>query len=185
MNAAASGATPLTLAGANQTIMGFALNQGYILLSGANGMVRANLVGMTAGGSSAADSSAAYGIAFSAPNATIRNNYVAVNNSGIRTDSGGTNALITLNEVSRPSFGHTNTFDGILLINGASNVQVTANLVRDQRGGAIELGFGAASASYSNVTITNNTVTNNGFLSGTTPSTEPVGIAAWNLSAAP
>ena len=141
LNCAASG-TALTLSGSSQTIIGFALRQGYILLSGPSGTARNNLVGMTATGSSADDSSAAYGIAFSASGATVRNNFVTVNNSAIRSDGGGTGSTVTLNEVARPSVGHTNTFDGILLINGASSVQIVANLVRDQRGGGIELGFG-------------------------------------------
>lgn len=181
LNCAAS-ATALTLSGSSQTLIGFALRQGYILLSGASGTARNNLVGMTATGSSADASSAAYGIAFSASGATIRNNLVTVNNSAIRSDGGGTGSTITLNEVARPSGGHTNTFDGILLINGASSVQIVANLVRDQRGGGIELGFGAASNVYANVQVTNNTVQNNGFDSGSTPATERLGMVGYNYT---
>ena len=181
LNCAAS-ATAVTLSGSSQTIIGFALRQGYILLSGAFGTARNNLVGMTATGSSADDSPGAYGIAFSASGATIRNNFVTVNNSAIRSDGGGTGSIVTLNEVARPSSGHTNTFDGILLINGASSVQIVANLVRDQRGGGIELGFGAATDSYANVQVTNNTVQNNGFDSGSTPATERLGMVAYNYT---
>ncbi len=181
LNCAAS-ATALRLSGSSQVIIGFALRQGYILLSGASGTARNNLVGMTAGGSSADNSSAAYGIAFSASGAMIRNNFVTVNNSAIRSDGGGTGSTITLNEVARPSGGHTNTFDGILLINGASSVQIGANLVRDQRGGGIELGFGAASDVYANVQVTNNTVQNNGFDSGSTPATERLGMVGYNYT---
>ncbi|HEU4602325.1 MAG TPA: hypothetical protein VFS24_10170 [Steroidobacteraceae bacterium] len=181
LNCAAS-AAPVTLASSNQSIVGFALNQGYVLLSGANGTVRNNLVGMTASGSSAANASAFYGIKFSGTNATVRNNFVTVNNSAIRSDGGASGSVVTLNEVARPSFGHTNTFDGILLIGGASNIQITANLVRNQAGGGIELGFGSASDSYVNITVANNTVTNNGFTSGSTASTEPVGMVAYNLT---
>jgi hypothetical protein len=181
LNCAAS-ATALTLSGSTQSINGFALRQGYILLSGVSGTARNNLVGMTATGSSADDSSAAYGIAFSASGATIRNNYVTVNNSAIRSDGGAAGSTVTLNEVARPSGGHTNTFDGILLINGASSVQIVANLVRDQRGGGIELGFGAATDSYANVQVTNNTVQNNGFDSGSTPSTERLGMVGYNYT---
>lgn len=175
-------ATALTLSGSTQTIVGFALRQGYILLSGATGTARNNLVGMTATGSSADNSAAAYGIEFSGTSATVRNNFVTVNNSAIRSDGGAANSIVSLNEVARPTAGHTNTFDGILLINGASNVQITANLVRDQRGGGIELGFGAASDSYTNVQVTNNTVQNNGFDSGTTPSTERLGLVGYNYT---
>ncbi|MGH8236841.1 MAG: beta strand repeat-containing protein, partial [Steroidobacteraceae bacterium] len=182
LNCAASGTTPVTLSGSSSAIVGFALRQGYILLSGVSGTARNNLVGMTATGSSADDSSGAYGIAFSASAATIRNNFVTVNNSAIRSDGGGTGSTITLNEVARPSGGHTNTFDGILLINGASSVQIVANLVRDQRGGGIELGFGAATDAYTNVQVSNNTVQNNGFDSGSTPSTERLGMVGYNYT---
>ena len=181
LNCAAS-ATALTLSGSTQTIIGFALRQGYILLSGMSGTARNNLVGMTATGSSADDSSTAYGIAFSASAATIRNNFVTVNNSAIRSDGGAAGSIVTLNEVARPSGGHTNTFDGILLINGASSVQVVANLVRDQRGGGIELGFGAATDSYANVSVTNNTVQSNGFDSPSTPSTERLGMVGYSYT---
>lgn len=180
LNCAAGGT--VTLGGTAQAIVGFALRQGYILLSGASGQARGNLVGMTATGSSADNSAAAYGIAFSASGATIRNNFVTVNNSAIRSDGGATGSVVTLNEVARPSFGHGNTFDGILLINGASAVTISNNLVRDQRGGGIELGFGAASDTYTNVTIANNTVQNNGFDSGATPSTERLGMTGYNYT---
>jgi len=180
LNGAAGGT--VTLGGTAQAIVGFALRQGYILLSGASSSARGNLVGMTAAGSSADDSAAAYGIAFSASGVTIRNNFVTVNNSAIRSDGGGTGSTITLNEVARPSGGHDNTFDGILLINGASTVSIAANLVRDQRGGGIELGFGAATDVYSNVQVSNNTVQNNGFDSGSTPSTERLGMVAYNYT---
>jgi Right handed beta helix region len=181
LSCAASG-TALTLSGSGQTIIGFALHQGYILLSGVSGTARNNLVGMTAGGSSTDNSPTAYGIGFSASGATVRNNFVTVNNSAIRSDGGGTGSVVTLNEVARPSSGHNNTFDGILLINGASNVQIVANLVRDQRGGGIELGFGAATDAYTNVQVSNNTVQNNGFDSGSTPSTERLGMVGYNYT---
>jgi parallel beta-helix repeat protein len=180
----ATSGTALTLSGSSSTITGFALRQGHILLSGASGTARNNLVGMTATGSSADNSTAAYGIAFSGSGATIRNNFVTVNNSAIRSDGGGTGSIVTLNEIARPSgpAGHTNTFDGILLINGASSVQIVANLVRDQRGGGIELGFGNVSDVYANVQVTNNTVQNNGFDSGSTPATERLGMVAYNYT---
>ena len=178
LNCAAS-PTAITVSGSTSSIIGFALRQGYILLSGTSGTARNNLVGMTAAGSSADDSSAAYGIAFSAAAATIRNNFVTVNNSAIRSDGGAAGSTVSYNEVARPSGGHTNTFDGILLINGANTVTIANNLVRDQRGGGIELGFGAATDSYSNVTVANNTVQNNGFDSGSTPSTERLGMVGY------
>jgi hypothetical protein len=164
-------------------VLGLALNQGYLLLSGTGCLARNNLVGMTATGDSSADSSAAYGITFTGSNSTVRNNFVTVNNSGIRTDGGGTGSLVTLNEVARPTFGHNNTFDGILLVGTVSSIQVTANLTREQRGGGIEVGFGGG-ASASNITITNNTVRNNGFTTGGSgaASTEPIGMAAYDYA---
>ena len=175
-------AGPVVLSGSEQTLLGFALRQGYIDLAGPNGTARNNLVGMRANGSSADISAAAYGILFSAPGANIQGNFVTVNNSAIRSDGGGSNSTIHFNEVARPSSGHTNTFDGILLINGASNVQIVSNLVRDQAGGAIELGFGASTDLYSNILVSNNTFQNNGFTSGTTPSSEPIGVVSYNYT---
>lgn len=175
----------ITLSGANTAIHGFALRQAYIALTGANGVARNNLIGMTATGLSNDNSPTAYGVTFSGPNATIRSNYVTVNNSGIRSDGGGANAVISFNEVARPSAGHSSTFDGILLINGANNVQITGNLVRNQAGGGIELGFGSPGDSYVNVTVANNTASNNGFANASgsgAASAEPIGMVAYNFT---
>ena len=173
----------LTVSGNGSAVLGLALNQGYLLLSGTSCLVRNNLVGMTATGNSGADSSAAFGIEFSGTNATVRNNFVTVNNSGIRTQGGGAGSLITLNEVARPTFNHNNTFDGILLVGTVSSIQVTANLTREQRGGGIEVGFGGGAAA-SNITITNNTVRNNGFANGGSgaASPEPLGMAVYDYA---
>jgi hypothetical protein len=157
-----AGESVVTLSGNGSAILGFALRQGYILLSGSGCLARDNLVGMTATGSSADNSAAAYGISFTGSSSTVRNNFVTVNNSGIRTDNGGAGSLITLNEVARPSFGHTNTFDGILLVGTVSSIQVTANLARDQEGGGIEVGHGGG-ASATGIVVSNNTVRGNGF----------------------
>lgn len=178
---AAAGGT-VTVAGSSSAIHGFAIRQGYIALAGTGTTARNNLVGMTATGSSADVAGAAYGITFSATGVTIRNNFVTVNNSAIRSDGGGNNSVVSFNEVARPTSGHTATFDGILLINGASGTQIVSNLVRDQRGGGIELGFGAATDLYSNISVANNTVFRNGYNSGTTASTEPIGLVAYNLT---
>jgi hypothetical protein len=138
---------------------------------------------MTATGDSSDNSGTTYGIEFAGPNATVRNNFVTVNNSGIRTQGGGTGSLVTLNEVARPTSGHTDTFDGILLVGTVSSIQVTANLTRDQRGGGIEVGFGGGAAA-SSITVTNNTVRGNGFAAagGGVASTEPIGMAAYDYS---
>jgi hypothetical protein len=172
-----AGNTSITLAGNSSAILGFALRQGYILITGTGCLARNNLVGMTATGSSADNSGSAFGITFQGASATVRNNFVTVNNSGIRTDNGGTGSLITLNEVARPTSGHTNTFDGILLVGTVSSIQVTANLARDQQGGGIEVGHGGGAAA-TNITVSNNTVKGNGFanvgVGGASP--EPIGM---------
>jgi hypothetical protein len=175
--------TVVTLSGNGSAILGFALQQGYILLSGSGCLARHNLVGMNAAGSSAVNSAAAYGITFTGSNSTVRHNYVTVNNSGIRTDSGGTGSLITLNEVARPSAGHNNTFDGILMVGTVSSIQVIANLARDQRGGGIELGHGGGAAATA-ILVNNNTVRGNGFnnVGGPAASTEPVGMSAFSYT---
>ena len=178
-----AGNTVLTLSGGSTEVLGFAFRQGYLLLSGTGCLARNNLVGMTATGDSSDNSPTTYGIEFAGSNSTVRNNFVTVNNSGIRTQGGGTGSLVTLNEVARPTSGHTDTFDGILLVGTVSSIQVTANLTREQRGGGIEVGFGGGAAATS-ITVSNNTVRNNGFLSGGSgaSSTEPIGMAAYDYS---
>ena len=178
-----AGETTVTLVGNGSAILGFALQQGYILLSGSGCLARNNLVGMTATGLSNFNSAAANGITFTGTNSTVRSNFVTVNNSGIRTDGGGTGSVVSFNEVARPTNGHTNTFDGILLIGAVSGIQVTNNLVRDQRGGGFEVGFGGAVAA-SNLLVSNNTIQGNGFtnVGGGAASTEPTGMAAWAYS---
>ncbi|MET0988944.1 MAG: right-handed parallel beta-helix repeat-containing protein [Steroidobacteraceae bacterium] len=109
--------------------------------------------------------------------ATVRSNYVKVNNSGIRGESPGSGAVVSLNEVARPDSGHTTTFDGILFVGSATNVLIDSNLTRDQAGGGIELGFGGGS--LTNVTVQNNSVSNNGYASGSTPSSEPLGLVGY------
>jgi parallel beta-helix repeat protein len=178
-----AGNTVVTLSGSGSQVLGFALQQGYLQLAGTGCLARNNLVGMTADGDSSDNSGAAYGIEFAGSSSTVRNNFVTVNNSGIRTQGGGTGSLITLNEVARPDSGHTDTFDGILLVGTVSSIQVTGNLTRDQLGGGIEVGFGAG-ASATSITVSNNTVRNNGFASGGSgaPSAEPIGMAAYDYA---
>ena len=116
----AAGNTVLTLSGGSTAVLGLALRQGYLLLTGTGCLARNNLVGMTASGDSSDNSPTTYGIEFAGTNATVRNNFVTVNNSGIRAQNGGAGSLVTLNEVARPTSGHTDTFDGILLVGTVS-----------------------------------------------------------------
>lgn len=179
----AAGNTVVVVSGSSSAVLGLALQQGYLQLTGTGCLARNNLVGMTATGSSSDNSPTTYGIEFAGSNSTVRNNFVTVNNSGIRTQGGGTGSLVTLNEVARPTSGHTDTFDGILLVGTVSSIQVTANLTREQRGGGIEVGFGGG-ASATSITVSNNTVRNNGFQTGGsgTASTEPIGMAAYDYA---
>jgi hypothetical protein len=94
-----AGNTVLNLSGGSTAVLGFAFRQGYLLLSGTGCLARNNLVGMTASGDSSDNSPTTYGIEFAGSNSTVRNNFVTVNNSGIRTQGGGTGSLVTLNEV--------------------------------------------------------------------------------------
>ena len=61
-----------------------------------------------------------------------------------------------------PQGGDGATYDGILLVGTVSGITVSANLTRDQAGGGIEVGFGGG-ATASLITVTNNTVSGNGF----------------------
>ena len=165
------------LTGANQEILGFALPRGSITTSGINAVVSGNFVGVDANGN--ADSGSAMAIVFSGTNAQIRGNYASANNSVIRGNSPGAGARVSFNEVIRSSPAPTVTYDGILLIGSATGARIENNLARNQPGAGIELGF--EGGSMTGVVITNNTVRQNGFL-GTNPSSEPVGIAAWNYT---
>lgn len=173
----------LTFTGSNQAVHGFALPRGSITTTGANVVVRDNFVGIAANG--AVDSSSAMAIVFTGANAQIRSNYASANNSVIRGNSPGAGALVSYNEVVRSSMTPSDTFDGILLIGSASGARIENNLARNQPGAGIELGF--EGGTMTNVVITNNTIRQNGFSGSgpapaSTPSAEPVGIAAWNYT---
>ena len=177
-------ATQLTASGATVIIKGLAVANGGITVNGNNSQVRDCLSGMNADGTVTTIYSATYGIiGGTGTGILISHNYVKVNNSGIRGDSPGANLTIEYNEVGSPTGtpggGHTNTFDGILTVNSATNVTVRYNLSKNQRGGGIEFGFGTGVITG---TALGNTVVNNGYASASTPSTEPIGIACWSLA---
>jgi hypothetical protein len=177
-------ATQVSGTGTAVIVRGVAVENGGIIVSGASSEVRDCLAGVRGDGTPGTVYTAAYGITIGAGSGiTISHNYVRVNNSGIRGDATGANAVVELNEVDSPTAapggGHTNTFDGILFINSASNVTVRYNLVQNQRGGGIEFGFGAGSVTG---TVTENTMTTNGFVSAGTPSTETMGAVFYSLA---
>jgi len=166
-------------------IAGVAVENGGIIVSGNGSLVQDCLVGTNADGTVTTLYSANYGITIGAGTSiTISHNYVKVNNSGIRGDATGANALVQYNEVDSltglPGGGQTNTFDGILIINSAANITVRFNLAKNQRGGGLEFGFGAGSVTG---TVTENTITSNGYNSAGAPSSEPINVAFYSLAA--
>jgi uncharacterized repeat protein (TIGR01451 family) len=180
-------ATQLTGSGTTVIIKGLAVANGGITVNGSNSQVRECLSGMNADGTV----TTAYGANFGVQCGTgtgilVHHNYVKVNNSAIRGDSPGANLTIEYNEVDAPNGtpggGHTNTFDGILVVGTASNVTVQYNLTKNQRGGGLEYGF--AGGTVISGTAIGNTISSNGFASAGNRSTEPVGVAIWQLSAA-
>jgi hypothetical protein len=166
-------------------IAGVAVENGGIIVSGNGSLVQDCLVGTNADGTVGTAYGASYGITIGAGTGiSIVHNYVKVNNSGIRGDATGANAVIQYNEVDSltgaPGGGQTNTFDGILIINSAANITIRYNLAKNQRGGGLEFGFGAGSVT---ATVTENTITSNGYTSAGSPSTEPINVAFYSLAA--
>ncbi len=178
-------ATVVTGTGAPVAIVGVAVENGAISVAGASSIVQHCLVGTTANGSVGTTYGGGYGITIGAgAGIAIVHNFVRVNNSGIRGDATGANALIEYNEVDSltgvPGGGQTNTFDGILIINSAANITVRYNLAKNQRGGGLEFGFGSGAVTG---TVTENTLTTNGYLSAGSPSPEALNVAFYSLAA--
>ena len=178
-------ATLLSATAASVYIANLAVENGGISVAGNASLVRDCLAGTRADGTVGTAYSASYGITVGAGTAIqIAHNYVKVNNSGIRGDAAGASALVEYNEVDSltgaPGGGQTNTFDGILFINSASNITVRYNLSKNQQGGGLEFGFGAGSVTG---TVTENTLTTNGYLSAGVPSAEAVNVAFYSLAA--
>jgi uncharacterized repeat protein (TIGR01451 family) len=112
----------------------------------------------------------------------VQHNFVRMDGFGIRTDGSGSGLLIEFNEVDAPPSGQTDTVEGILLIGSGSGYTVRNNLVKNMRGAGTELSFGGV---LTNTLLENNTYLRNGYLTpgGATPSTEPMGIVAYNAGA--
>lgn len=178
-------ATLVSATGAPVAIVGIAVENGGISVAGASSVVQHCLAGTRADGTVGTAYGASYGITIGGgASIAIVHNFVRVNNSGIRGDATGANALIEYNEVDSltgvPGGGQTNTFDGILIINSAASITVRYNLAKNQRGGGLEFGFGAGAVTG---TVTENTLTQNGFLSAGSPSTEALNVAFYSLAA--
>jgi hypothetical protein len=181
----AAGATQLSATGTSVLVKGVAVSNGGISVAGNNSEVQDCFAGMNADGTVTTVYGATYGIiAGAGTNILIRHNYVKVNNSGIRGDSPGANLIMEYNEVDSidgtPGGGQTNTFDGILIVNSATNITVRYNLVNNQRGGALEFGFGTGAVTG---TALENTLLNSGYTSAGVPSTEGMGVAVYSLAA--
>jgi hypothetical protein len=166
-------------------VAGVAVENGGVIVSGNGSLVQDCLVGTNADGTVTTVYSANYGITIGAGTGiTISHNFVRVNDSGIRGDATGANAVIQYNEVDSitgaPGGGQTNTFDGILIINSAASITVRYNLAKNQRGGGLEFGFGAGAVTG---TVTENTITSNGYNSAGVPSAEPINVAFYSLAA--
>ena len=177
--------TQIIADGGNVVFKGFAAEYGGLRVNGSTSQVLDTLVGMRADGTVASIYGATFGLTAGAgTNILLSHNYVKVNNSGIRGNSPGANLIIEFNEVDAPSStpggGHSSTFDGILIVDSATNISVRNNLAKNQRGGGIEFGFGTGAVTGA---MTNNTVTLNGFTSAGVASTELMGVAAYNLAA--
>jgi parallel beta-helix repeat protein len=181
-----SAANQLSATGTSVIIRGVAIENGSVAVSGSSNELRDALVGMRADGTVGTTYGAQYGVTLGAGTGiTVSHVYVKVNNSGIRGDAAGANAVVEYCEVDSitgaPGGGHTNTFDGILFINSATNITVRYNLSKNQRGGGLEFGFGAGSITG---TVTENTLTTNGYTSAGVPSTEALNVAFYSLGGA-
>jgi parallel beta-helix repeat protein len=153
-----------------------------IALDGAGSDLEDSFVGMRADGSISTPYGASYGVALGgSAGLSVRHNYVRIQNSAIRRDGPGSGAIIERNEVDQPA-PQSDTFDGILLVLGgtATGDAIRFNLVKNLRGAGIELGFGTVLAG---TTVTENTLSNNGFLSTGTRSPEPMGLVVYNAGA--
>jgi hypothetical protein len=178
-------ATVVSATGSTVYIAAIAVENGGISVSGSNSEVRDCFAGIRADGTPGTTFGGSYGITVGAGTGiSIAHNYVKVNNSGIRGDAAGANAIVEYNEVDSltgaPGGGHTNTFDGILFINSAANITVRYNLSKNQRGGGLEFGFGAGSVTG---TVSENTLTTNGYVSAGSPSPEALNVAFYSLAA--
>ena len=180
------------LNGSGETAKAMAFHQCTIYVGASNVTVRDNLIGVHADGTMTTAVAGNFGISMSnGSGRSIYHNYVRVNNSAIRNDGQGSSGdTYQYNEVTQPTTGQTDTFDGILLIGPASysGDLVQYNYLHDLEGGGMELGF-AGSGTMTGEQILNNTICSNGWnLTGsapysyTSPSGERANMAIWQIS---
>ncbi|MCB9676457.1 MAG: tandem-95 repeat protein [Alphaproteobacteria bacterium] len=172
--------------GAGATVRDVALRGVRADLIGAGARIEDSLVGVAADGTSATvQTIGGIHLTDGIDDLVVRHDFVAVDNSGIRRDGGGANALIELNEVRIPTSGHTDTYDGILVIAAPGDTEsgsiIRHNLVADQRGGALELGW--SGGRLDGLVVRENTLEGNGVDSpGGTASTENVALVVRNTT---
>ncbi|MGC8944014.1 MAG: hypothetical protein ACP5KX_07930, partial [Caldisericia bacterium] len=167
------------------SISNLALYRSTINLNANNCEVYNNLVGMRADGTTPLSTSFSYGIKLgnNVDNLKIHNNFVKINNSGIRRDGRGNNCIIENNEVDIPSNGQSSTYDGILLIvsSGISSKDIIRyNLTKNQRGAGIELGWN--NGTLQNLDIYENSIIHNGYNLNGNPSSENLGVVIRNIT---
>jgi MSHA biogenesis protein MshQ len=157
----------------------FAVSNGGVLsINGNYDAVGDVLVGMDAQGNSNSTtfqtgSYAPYGITIgNVSSVVINHNYVRVNSTAIRRDTTGSNLLVEYNEIAPPYNGQTNTYDGIIVYPGSSDL-IQYNLIHNVVGAGFEVSYSGAT----NFIFKENTLTANGLNYGTTTaSSEPAAI---------
>ena len=99
-----------------------AFHQCTLYAGASNVTLQGNLIGVHADGTMTTAVAGNFGISLSnGGGRNINHNYVRVNNSAIRNDGQGSSGdTYQYNEVTQPTTGQTNTFDGILLIGPAA-----------------------------------------------------------------
>lgn len=178
--------------GSEDKVESLAFHQCTLYAGASNVTLQGNLIGVHADGTMTTAVAGNFGISLSnGGGRNINHNYVRVNNSAIRNDGQGSSGdTYQYNEVTQPTTGQTNTFDGILLIGPAaySGDLVQYNYLHDLEGGGMELGF-AGSGTMTGEQIVNNTICSNGWnLTGsapysyTSPSGERANVAIWQIS---
>ncbi len=175
----------LTLGGKYSEVKNIAFYTSAIYLAADSTFAENNLVGMRPDGSIPTATSPWYGIEIAGDRSYIhvRHNYVKVDNSGIRKQGSGTTygCVIEYNEVDNPG-SQSSTFDGVLEISLSSaefhNDTIRYNLVKNQRGGGVELGW--VGGKLIEVYIEENSFIHNGY-DGSSPSSESMGLVARKL----
>ncbi len=175
----------LTLAGKYSEVKNIAFYTSAIYMNADSTFAEDNLVGMRPDGSIPAATTSWFGIEISGDRSYVhvRHNYLKIDNSGIRKQGGGVTygCVVEYNEIDNPG-SQSSTFDGLLVIslNSAEfhNDTLRYNLVKNQRGGGVELGW--VNGKLIDLYIEENSFVHNGYY-GSSPSSESMAIVARKL----